>query len=486
MRTRSSGPVVEPSTTPRRRRNKKRSQQQVDPTIVDEKPVVTMADTRTMAELLRAPTEGNAEAIVVPPIPAEHFELKHSLLNLVTSKQYFGFEKEDPHAHIHWFNKITSTMKYKDVPDSAIKLMLFPFSIDGPARIWLEKEPPRSILTWDDLVSKFIKKFFPPSKTTNLRNEISNFQQRFDEPFHETWDHFKDLLRTCPHHGFTELPQLDTFYNSLNPTDQDSLNSAAGGHLLEKSTQDALKIIKNKSKVRTSRNKSIVAKVSTNTSTSGLSPDVAALTDAVKALLLENTTPPSASVKAVEESCVTCGGPHPYYQCPATNDNAFPGYHDNIQAYVFAVAVNYNQGNAGHRPPSVAHQATMLQQNNKLENMLSSYFQMNKPSGSGSGPLPSNTITNPKGDLKAITTRSGVSYDGPPIPPHFSPSPKVVEREPEVTKDPVQSSTEKVQPPDVQPQAPTSEPVNFSKIARIISPVRSLWEKKSQITLMSS
>ncbi|GKC04847.1 hypothetical protein Tco_0996457 [Tanacetum coccineum] len=92
------------------------------------------------------------------------------------------------------------------------------------------------------------------------------------------------------------------------------------------------------------------------TSTSGFSPDVAALTDAVKALLLKNTTPPPAFVKAVEESCVTCGGPHPYYQCHATDGNAFPGYYDNIQAYVSAAVVNYNQGNAGHRPPSVAHQ----------------------------------------------------------------------------------------------------------------------------------
>ncbi|GJZ86620.1 reverse transcriptase domain-containing protein [Tanacetum coccineum] len=133
-----------------------------------------MADTRTMAELLRAPTEGYAEAIVVPPIPAEYFELKHSLVNLVTSKQFFGFEKEDSHSHIRWLDKITSTMKYKDVPDSSIKLMLFPFSIDGQARIWLDKEPPRSILTWDDLVSKFINKFFPPSKTKNLRNEMSH------------------------------------------------------------------------------------------------------------------------------------------------------------------------------------------------------------------------------------------------------------------------------------------------------------------------
>ncbi|GKA22564.1 reverse transcriptase domain-containing protein [Tanacetum coccineum] len=138
--------------------------------------------------------------------------------------------------------KITSTLKYKDLPETSIKLMPFPFSIDGPPRIWLDKEPPRSILTWDDLVSKFINHFFPPSKTTNLQNEISNFQQRFDESFYEACDRFKDLLRACPHHGFTELHQLDTFYNGLNPSDKDSLNSAAGGNLLEK-VQDDGKLI---------------------------------------------------------------------------------------------------------------------------------------------------------------------------------------------------------------------------------------------------
>ncbi|GJV29073.1 reverse transcriptase domain-containing protein [Tanacetum coccineum] len=182
MRTRSSSHLIAESSTTPKRRNHRRSKQRVEPFSLEETLVVTMADQRTMAELLRAPTKGYAEAIVVPPIPAEHFELKHSLINLVTSKQFFGFKKEDPHAHIRYFNKITSTLKYKDVPETSIKLMLFPFSIDGPARIWLDKEPSRSILTWDDLVSKFINHFFPPSKTTNLRNEISNFQQRND-PF---------------------------------------------------------------------------------------------------------------------------------------------------------------------------------------------------------------------------------------------------------------------------------------------------------------
>nr|GFC52156.1 reverse transcriptase domain-containing protein [Tanacetum cinerariifolium] len=211
--------------------------------------VATMTGNRTMAEMLRAPTEWCAEAIVVPPILAEQFELKHNLINMMTSEQFFGLEKDNPHDHILWFNKITSTIKYKDVPNSVIKLILFPFSLAGAARRWLEKEPPRSITTWDDLVSKFINEFFPPSRTTNLRNEISNFQQKFDEGFHEAWERYKGLLRACPHHGFTELHQLDTFYNALNPAGQDSLNAAAGGNLLEKSPQDALTIIENKSKV---------------------------------------------------------------------------------------------------------------------------------------------------------------------------------------------------------------------------------------------
>ncbi|GJU38612.1 reverse transcriptase domain-containing protein [Tanacetum coccineum] len=339
MHTRSSSNLVgnsssNPTTTNPKCRNRRRSKQ---PFSLEESPVDTMADQRTMAELLRAPTEGYAEAIVVPPILAEHFELKHSLINMMTSDQFFGLEKDNPHDHIRWFNKITSTIKYKDVPNSAIKLMLFPFSLGG-------------------------------QPVTNIRNEISNFEQRFGESFHEARDHYKDLLRACPHHGFTELHQLDTFYNALNPTDQDSLNCVAGGNLLERSTRDVLTIIENKSKVRNSRNKSIVSQVKSSDVNSSSSSDLAKLTHAVNqqtsvvttamtAILKQfQATPPPASVKAVEEICVTCGGAHPYYQCLATDGNTFPEYQDNIQGYVAAAAVNYNQGNSGYRPSGVTNQ----------------------------------------------------------------------------------------------------------------------------------
>ncbi|GJU80362.1 reverse transcriptase domain-containing protein [Tanacetum coccineum] len=355
-------------------------------------------------------------------------------------------------------------MKFPNVPSTSVKLMLFPFSLEGAAQIWLEKEPPRSILTWDDLVSKFINQFFPPSKTTNLRNEITRFQQRFDESFYEAWDRFNDLLRACPHHGFSELHQLDTFYNALNSNDQDSLNSVAG--------------------------------VSTSSSTPGISPDVAELKDMVKALLLDkkNQSQAPASVKAVEESCVTYGGAHSHQNCPATDGNV---YRDNIQEYVSqAAAVNYNQGNTGYRPPMIANQVrppgfppapapqahgvlkadfesyvkannavmqNMQSQMTNITDLLTKFMKSNTASTSGLGSFPSNTIANLKGDVKAITTQSGISYNGPQIPPLISSLPEEMENKIEVTKDTVQPITENIQTPVVQINDQIGEPVVASK-----------------------
>nr|GEW33094.1 reverse transcriptase domain-containing protein [Tanacetum cinerariifolium] len=134
MRTRSSTNRIVESFTISRRRNK-RSQQQIVPTIV-EIPVVTMADNRTMEEMLQAPTEGYGDAIVVPDILAENFEIRTELLSLIQANQFHGFESNNPHDHIRSFNRITSTLKFRNVLNDAIKLMLFPYSLEGAAKIW--------------------------------------------------------------------------------------------------------------------------------------------------------------------------------------------------------------------------------------------------------------------------------------------------------------------------------------------------------------
>ncbi|GKC19282.1 reverse transcriptase domain-containing protein [Tanacetum coccineum] len=410
-----------------------------------------MADQRTMAELLQAPTEGYEDAIVIPAITADNFELKHGLLTLVQNKQFFEHDKEDPHAHIRYFNKITSTLKFPNVPNTSVKLMLFPFSLEGAARIWLEKEPPRSILTWDDLVSKFINNFFPPSKTTNLRNEITNFQQRFDESFSEAWDRFKDLLRACPHHGFSELHQLDTFYNALNTNDQDSLNSAAGGNFLDKRPRDCLCIIESKSKVHQSRSKSIVSKVTAavnyNQGNTGYRPPNA-----------NQVRPPGfPPVQNNHGNNQNRYNQNQAYQPPVFQAQAYQTLVSQSQGVSRVDFQNYIKANEAVMKNMQNQTQNMQNQMTNLTSMLTKFMNANTASTSGSGSLPSNTVANPKGDLKAITTRSGVSYDGPPIPPPLSSLPKEVEQEPEVTKDTVLPSTENIQPPVVQTQI--EEPV---------------------------
>ncbi|GJZ93092.1 reverse transcriptase domain-containing protein [Tanacetum coccineum] len=324
---------------------------------------------------------------------------------------------------------------------------------------------------------------------------------------------YEDAIVGMPASWVFRIASTRSFYNALNLNDQDSLNSAAGGNFLDKMPRECLKIIESKSKVRQSRSKAVVAKVSTSSSTPAVSPDVAELKDMVRALILDKKNQTPAPVKAVEQSCVTCGGGHSYQNCPATDGNI---YRDNIQEYVSqAAAANFNQGNTGnnynqsqiHRPQvnqpptyqAPAYQApvpqalgvpkndfeiyvkandavirnvqtqgkTMQNQLDGLQNqltnltdMLSRFVASNTASTSGSGTLPGNTVTNPKGDLKGITTRSGVAYQGPTS----SSSLKVMNHDTEVTKDTMlptnNGSTKDVQPPvvQVQSQDPTSEP----------------------------
>ncbi|GJS24865.1 hypothetical protein Tco_0453497 [Tanacetum coccineum] len=351
------------------------------------------------------------------------------------------------------------------------------------------------------------------------------------------------MLRACPHHGFTELTQVDTFYNGLNENDQDSLNVAAGGNLLSKTNREALNIIANKSKVRYSRNKSNVSRMNTTSRESFSKTDerIDKLADQISTLveIVSKKVVTPATVKAVEEPCVTCGGAHAYYNCPNTDNNqssvcaatgaynqvAPPNRVSNQMAPPGFAPVqnngqnrynqnqgqgnNFNRGNNFHgnqgfqvsnnHAPNFQNQGfqnqhfqvpnnqvqqgvpnefsnymksndqmmrnmqnqinslkgdfkneiqntmktqqtiLMNQQNsfqNNLQNMLSGFFQNQALT---SGTLPSNTIPTPKGKMKAITTRSGVAYEGPSIPTNPSHK-KVVERETEETTDKEQTN----------------------------------------------
>nr|GEU53279.1 reverse transcriptase domain-containing protein [Tanacetum cinerariifolium] len=260
MRTRYSCFPNNSSVTIPRCRNKRFTPNVVKPELRTIVEVAPMADNRTMKELLQAPRKANP---------------------------YHGFERENPHTHINNFRRITSTLKFKNVPNDVIKLMIFSYSLEGSARVW------ENASKTDDRIDK-------------LADQISTL--------------------------------VDIFAKKVvNP----------------------------------------------------------------------------APVKAVEESCVTCGGPHAHYNCDAINSN---------QASICVETGTYNQ---------------VAPQNRARNYMAPPGFALNQALTLGT--LPSNTISNPKGKMKAITTRSGVAYEGPLI--HTNPSPKkAVEQKTKETTDKEQTN----------------------------------------------
>ncbi|GJR70869.1 reverse transcriptase domain-containing protein [Tanacetum coccineum] len=410
MRTRNSNFPNNSNVSIPRRRNRGRAPNIVEPELRTIVEVAPMAE-RTMEELLRAPMEGYGEAIVLPEINADQFEIKTNLLQLVQANP--------------------------DVPNDVIKLMMFPYSLEGNARLWYEKEPPNSILTWEDLVTKFVNQFFPPLKTTHLKNEISRFTQKIEETFSEAWERFKEMLRACPHHGFTELTQVDTFYNGLNENDQDSLNAAAGGNLLSKTTREALNIIENKSKVRYSRNKPNASRMNTSReSVSKMDERIDKLADQLSTLveIVSKKVVTPAPVKAVEETCITCSDAHSWYNCPNT---------DNNHASVCATTGTYNQVNPPNRVSNQMEPPDFAPVQNNGQNRFNNHGQGNnfnrgnnfhgnqdcfKNQTSIRVTISSNTFKTGMGeDESESPTRSGVVMRGPlgivaaQIPPPVTP-----------------------------------------------------------------
>nr|GEZ71309.1 reverse transcriptase domain-containing protein [Tanacetum cinerariifolium] len=262
-----------------------------------------MADNRTMAQMLQSPIKGYEDAIIVPQINANNFELKQTLINLVQSNQFT--ERQDPHNYLRFFNKVTSTFRH---------------------------------------------------------------------------------------------PELDTFYNALNPNDQDALDSATGGNFLDKIPRERLSIIESKSKVRYSRSRVTDVRENANvlppSSSHSKSFDLQQIAASLKDKLDIRMNRFEKSLIDMKNSFITPTAP---FKVVAKN----------------------------------------------LYNKLSS-----------SSSLPSNIIPNPKGEAKAITTRSGTSYKEPPIPPRG-----VDQQEPtKVTTDTELPSPDDIQPPLVQVEVQVDKP----------------------------
>nr|GEU51668.1 hypothetical protein [Tanacetum cinerariifolium] len=399
-------------------------------------------DLRTIEELCQPSLNDRGGPIALIAIQAMNFGIKNDMIQQVrNSCQFHGLPGDDANNHLDKFLHVTQSIKVNGVTDDALHLYLFPHSLTHHATAWFNR-------------GTFLKR-------------------RLEECY--------DLIKN-----------MTAYHNDWDTSAQRSESSS-----------------------------SITS--SFDTKIAALKAEMAEINKNIMRVLQVNQ-----QVKAVTPSCETCGGPHSFNDCLATVGNAQNVYAAGAYQGNFHPQGN-NQGrnqffqgaNQGQNPPpayqapayrapvyqALVHQphipqpqvvttneftnfmkakdailknmqtnmTSLTNSNLKLKNMFCQFVKMNTASSSGLGTLPGNTITNPKEELKGITTRSGTAYQGPTIPTTYYSLPPVVERETKATKDTVHptknGSTENVQTPVVQTESPiqNSEPV----VALIIEPVAS-------------
>ncbi|GJX34097.1 reverse transcriptase domain-containing protein [Tanacetum coccineum] len=344
---------------------------------------------RSMEELCQPSIDGRGGPIASIPIQATDFGLRHHIIQQVQNTfQFHGLPGDDANRHIDKFLEITQHMKQIRVSDNALRLSHFPYSLTHHAIAWYDRFPRNFIHSFDDMMRKFLSKYFPPSMDTSATRD-------------------------------------ETSRNISSTTSTESLEVVRQLELMNKNFVEMMRQIQ--------------------------------------------------LVKSVNPKCETCGGPHSFIECPAAD-----GY---TQEAAYATTGNYISGGnsyqlqgdrnllsyrlnnylepPGFNQPNVQNNQNRYNQNQNQGNFQASNFQAPNNQGRGQdfdqgnnnyqapnlkalnfqapnyqaqvGPSNSNTIANPRGDVEAITTRSGVAYNGPTIPP--TPPSKEVERETEVTKD---------------------------------------------------
>nr|GEX58368.1 DNA-directed DNA polymerase [Tanacetum cinerariifolium] len=448
----------------------------------------SVSDLRTMEELCQPFLNGRGGPIAPIAIQATNFGLKNDMIQQVqNSCQFHGLPGDDANKHLDKFLHVTQSIKVNGVTDDVLRLYLFPHSLTHHATAWFDRLPRNSINTFEQMAKMFLGKYFPPSMVIKLRNEITNFHQRPDESLFEAWERGTFMKRHREEY-YDLIENMTAHHNDWDTLAQRSESSS-----------------------------SITS--SFDTEIAALKAKMAEINKNLMRVLQVNQ-----QVKAVTPNCETCGGPFlfrlsshrwpdlericcgslsrnqffqgashgqnpplayqaPAYQAPAYQAPGYqaPGYqalvHQPLIPQQLVVTTNeftsFMKENNAILKNIQTNMTSLTNSNLELKNMFGQFMKMNTASSSGSGTLPSNMITNPKEDLKGITTRSGTAYQRPTIPTTASSSSLVVERETEATKYTVHptnnESTKEVQPLVVLTESPifNSEPV----VSPIIEPV---------------
>ena len=183
-------------------------------------------DALTLEEYLAVTRDEQGPGLVRPTIGENvRFEIKDQFMRELRAKLFSGNDDEDAFEHIEHVLYITSLFNIPGVSNDAILLRVFPMTLSGGARRWVDRLPGGTINTWDLLKNKFVQRYCPPAITARKLAEIYNFKQKDDETLYQAWDRYNYLFYKYPNHDLNKQQKVSLFYKGMNIATKQILDS---------------------------------------------------------------------------------------------------------------------------------------------------------------------------------------------------------------------------------------------------------------------
>ncbi|GJS12169.1 hypothetical protein Tco_0368965 [Tanacetum coccineum] len=268
-------------------------------------------DNLTMEQYL-ALTRGNqAPGVVKPEIRGNvNFEIKSQFMRELREDTFSGNKNDDAHEHVERVLDIVSLFNIPGVSHDAVMLRVFPITLTGAAKRWVDRLPPGTVDSWDLLKKAFIQRYCPPSRTAKQLEEIRNFKQEGDETLYQAWERYNDLLYKCPTHDINNHQKVNIFYNGLGAMNRQLLDSQ--GPIPGMTHVQALTAIQTMADHSQKwHDGSSIRNIESSSNSEGIATIVNKLENLGRDMkkLKEN-------VHAIQVGCQNCGGAHLDKDCP--------------------------------------------------------------------------------------------------------------------------------------------------------------------------
>ncbi|XP_057760563.1 uncharacterized protein LOC130980939 [Arachis stenosperma] len=367
------------------------------------------------------PNLGNCgNSILKPTIHANNFELKPQLITLVQNNcSYGGGAQEDPNQHLNTFLRICNTVKSNSVHPDTYKLLLFPFSLRDKATKWLESFSKESLTTWEDVVNKFIVRFYPPQRINRLRAEVQTFRQLDGETLYEAWERFKDLTRKYPPDMFNEWVQLHIIYEGLTYESKKVVDHSSGGLLNKKKTiEEAIDIIETVAEndyfyaSERGQKKGVLELNSMDAlfaQNKAIAAQLAALTKKMEnnqVVVVQVQAPPQEEHEP-EVECEQANYVHNPSQPPYDPEAAIAQLSSQLTGVISTLLERQAQAEKKIDANQEEYMSNLKNQGAAISKLEAQVGFLSKQILMPTHTFPSDTMANPRGECKAITLRSG-------------------------------------------------------------------------------